>query len=109
MTPLSGVRSSWLMLARNSLLARVAASAVSLAMPQLVFVTQPLGDIAHERAEEVSASGAHRVGHRNLDRKLVPVAMEAAQLEPPVDDRRLARLVEVAQAFDVRRAEAGRE
>ena len=76
--------------------------------PQLVFVTQALGDIPHEGAEEVSASGAHRVGHRDFDRKLVPGAMKAAQLQPAVDDRRLARFVEVAQAFDVRRAEAGR-
>ena len=109
MTPLSGVRSSWLMFARNSLLARVAASADSLAMPQLVFVLQPFGDVAHERAEEVAAAGAHRVGHGNLDRKLVPVAVEAAQLEPPVDDRRFAGLVKPAQAFDVRRAETGRD
>ena len=36
MTPFIGVRISWLMLARNSLLARFAASAASLRLAQLL-------------------------------------------------------------------------
>ena len=104
MTPLSGVRNSWLILARNSLLARVAASADSFASRSSSSCCRRARDVAHERAEEAPA-GAHWCRDGDLDWKLVTVAMETAQLEPPVDDRRLAGLVETTHPFDVRRPE----
>ena len=59
MTPFIGVRISWLMLARNSLLARLAASAASLAADEL---GGPLGDLALE------------LGGARLARRLDPLA-----------------------------------
>ena len=53
-SPLSGVRSSWLMLARNSLLARVAASAAVAGVLQLLLGLLLLGDVAgvdHDRPD----------------------------------------------------------
>ena len=44
-TPLSGVRISWLMLARNSLLARLAASAISLRHSKIRFRLLPAGNV----------------------------------------------------------------
>ena len=45
MIALSGVRSSWLMLATNALLVRLASSAASLAIDQLLLDALPLHDL----------------------------------------------------------------
>ena len=51
-TPFIGVRISWLMLARNSLFARLAASAASRACAQLLGGALLLGDVARHRVDE---------------------------------------------------------
>ncbi len=56
MMPFIGVRISWLMLARNSLLARLAASAASLATPQLLLRALDLGDVGAQ-ADDSAVAG----------------------------------------------------
>ena len=51
---------------------------------------QPIGDVAQERPEEIPVVSPHRQRDGDFDRELVAVPMEAAQLEPAIDDRRLA-------------------
>ena len=58
--PFIGVRISWLMLARNSLLARLAASAATMRLLQLPLDALALGDVA--------ADPFHRHGGRHRDR-----------------------------------------
>ena len=109
MTPLSGVLQLVAHVGEELALGARRGFGGLLRLPQLVLVLQPLGDVAHEGAEEISAAGADGIGHGNLDRKLVPVAVQAAQLEPPVHDRRVAGLVKPAQALDVGGAEPRRD
>ena len=64
--PLSGVRISWLMVARNAERARIAASAVSRAWASSACDAQHPRPLAHQRArrdaEQVSAGGQHEAG-----------------------------------------------
>ena len=62
MTPFMGVRISWLMLARNSLLARLAASAASLASRSSSSALLAVGDVARdaEGADDLAAAVAQR-------------------------------------------------
>ena len=116
MMAFSGVRSSWLMLARNSLLARVAFSARCCVtrssldqrrqplgvLPlrvvsglehvrvagQLALDSLALGDVAHVGGKHLGAvSGDRR--DRDLDGKRLAALADGRELEPPVQDGRV--------------------
>ena len=108
-TPFSGVLSSWLMLARNSLLARVAASADSFA-----------------RRSSASRSRRSEMSRRNAPKKKPPSTaigdvmvsstgnsrpdrFEGRQFEALIDDRRLAGFVKAPHAAVVRLAKRRRD
>ena len=57
MMPFIGVRISWLMLARNSLLARLAASAASLAWRRAVLGRLAVGDVLHLGHDQARPTG----------------------------------------------------
>ena len=80
-----GVRISWLTLARNSSLARLAASAASLP-PQVLFGALPLGDVEHEQHVLRPGSLDRRPGHQH--RHAAPVLAEVLLLEECAGARR---------------------
>ena len=99
-----GVRISWLTLARNSSLARLAASAASLACRSASSARLRLGHVADEGDEQVLLAQADG-GDADFGGELAAVAAQGRDLEDAVEQRPLAGRQEASQAPAVSFAE----
>src|SRR5262249_15583551 len=74
-------------------------------LPELLLALSALRDVAQKGAEKETFAAPDRCADRNLERKLLSVAMQLRQLEGPPHDRGVAGFVESAQSCQVRLAE----
>src|SRR5262245_21700096 len=80
-----------------------------LRVPELLIAFVPVGDIPEECAEEKPALEPHGRADCDLEGKLAPGSMEAAELEQPIGDPRLAGRLKTFHAGKVRGTQPRRD